>query len=116
MTDKKLESFKIGDTHRPGMTPPVDPVASKRTPAQQQETYSLGFARIETMLEKEDPATVSAELNVILQELQALQDQASSNREKLAAKKAMAAIERAVDLMDYLFQTKAAMESNLQQK
>ena len=35
-----------------------------------------------------------------------------TNKEKLAASRAMAAVERAVDLIDYLFQTKAALQQD----
>ena len=109
--DKKgLESFKIGDKQGgPGISRPT---ASRRATEEPAEAgFSLGFARIETMLEKEDPVAVGQGLSDILGALEAFQAQATSNKDKLAAKKAIVAVERTVDLMDYLFETKAALET-----
>lgn len=113
MTGKKIESFKIGDTHREGMSKPVQTTAASRAAEQKPESFSLGFSRIEGMLEKEDPVEVGEALSKILKDLEDLNERATSNKEKLAVKKASAAVERAVDLMDYLFQTKAVMEDNI---
>lgn len=107
----KPQGFKIGDLGRPGMTAPKAPVNPRKKDDLQPESYSLGFARIEGILEREDPVTVGASLNKLLQDLEAWQQSRSSNKDKLAAKKAMAAVERAVDLMDYLYQTKEALEA-----
>ena len=109
MTDDKLKSFKIGDSHRPGMSAPT-----KRTgdAPQEEAGISLGFTRIETLLEKEDPVLVGEGLNKLMKELEQLEAGGGSNKERAAAKAGMAAVERAVDLIDYLFQTKAAMEAD----
>lgn len=113
IADKKLESFKVGDTHRAGMSkPPQNPRAKKG----QEQNSSVGFGRIEAILEKEDPVEVSKSLDAILQGLATLEEGSPSNKEKLAVRKARVAVERAADLMDYLFQTKAALEAEMQQK
>lgn len=106
--DAKLDGFKIGDSHRPGMSAP----AKRAGQADESVSQSVGFGRIEELLEKEDPVEVGQSLNRLLKELEAFGESASTNRDKAAAKKATAAVERAVDLMDYLFQTKAEMQSN----
>jgi hypothetical protein len=113
MPDKKVDPFKIGDSHRPGMSKPVQTTAAKRAENQEPQAFSLGFARIETMLEREDPDQVGEGLSNILKDLKALGEKAKANKDKLAVKKATAAVERAVDLMDYLFQTKAVLEDNI---
>ncbi len=113
MTDKKIESFKVGDTHRDGMSKPAAGTAEMRTDKEKAESFSLGFARIEAMLEKDDPVQVGESLNQILKDLEALGEKAESNKDKLAVKRATAAVEKAADLMDYLYQTKTAMEESL---
>lgn len=108
MADKggKLEAFKIGDTQKP--------TVARRSPAkpikEEPESRSLGFGRIERMLENETPESVSSALNHMLGALHELEAKGGM-KEKAAAKKAMIAVERTADLMDYLFQTKVALES-----
>jgi hypothetical protein len=109
MADKKLESFKIGDSHRPTVSAPRRAPASSN--AQQSEAASLGFRRIERALEDEEPGQVAETLGTMLQTLETYEAKVTSQREKAAAKKAIAAVERTADLMDYLFQTKAALQS-----
>lgn len=108
--DENLQSFKIGDTRSPGIG---QPKVAKRSRQQEQESEeaSVGFNRIERILEDEDPVRVSETLGALHQKLEAHLEQAQSNRDKAQAKKALIAVERTADLMDYLFQTKAAMES-----
>ena len=111
MTDDKLKTFKIGDSHRPGMSAPTRKAGNLQ---EEEAAASLGFTRIETLLEKEDPVLVGEGLNRVMKQLEELQASGDSNKERAAAKAGMAAVERAVDLIDYLFQTKAAMESDQQ--
>jgi hypothetical protein len=105
MAKDKLQSFKIGETQKPG----VRTTNKKGESAPPPETQSFGFRRIEGILEKEDPATLSAGLTRIHDLLEALEKAAKSNKDKAAAKKALVAVERTADLLDYLFQTKAAL-------
>jgi len=110
MADDKLKSFKIGDSHRPGMSAPAKKAGAQTD--DKPESISLGFTRIETLLEKEDPVLVGEGLNALMQKLEPMAKSGATNRERAGAKAGMAAIERAVDLIDYLFQTKAAMEAD----
>lgn len=111
MSDKNdLESFKIGDTRLPGVAKPAAPQQS-RADEQQSEEASLGFNRIEKILENEDPTSVSDALGSLHDKLEAFLAKSSTNRDKSNAQRALVAVERTVDLLDYLFQTKAAMEA-----
>lgn len=109
MADKKLESFKIGDTHhKPTVSAPRRMPEPSRE--QQSEAASLGFLRIERVLENEQPGDVAAALSDILRRLEAHLEQATTQRAKAEAKKAIAAVERSADLMDYLFRTKESLQ------
>jgi len=107
MTNKKLESFKIGDTQRPT----VGKQAAAAGAVRQGEDQSLGFARIERILENDDATAVGESLNSLLRALEEFETQAKTNKDKAAAKKAMIAVERGADLLDYLFQTKLSMQT-----
>ena len=108
MTDKKLESFKIGDTQKPG-------VAKAKKGSEKQgdapQSQSVGFARIEKILETDDAATMGENLSKLIHSLDEFEKKASTNKDKAAAKKAVVAVERTADLLDYLFQTKTQMQS-----
>ncbi len=108
MTDKKLESFKIGATQKPGITKGKGQAPEKSNQAKSEES-SLGFRRIETILEGDEAANVAENLNKLLSALEEKAQKSSNNRDKANAQKAMVAVERTVDLLDYLFQTKAQM-------
>ena len=110
MSDKKLESFKIGDTQKAGVNAPKKGGAAEQQA--ESEVYSLGFTRIEKILEDEDAAAVSDNLNKLLISLEEFERGASTNKDKSAAKKAIVAVERAADLLDYLFQTKSSMQQD----
>lgn len=112
MTKEDLQSFKIGDTRSPGISQPKDP-SRKRQHDQQHETASLGFTRIEKILEDEGSERMSQELGELHGKIKGYLEGASSQREQAHAKQALAAVERTADLMDYLFQTKASIEANL---
>jgi hypothetical protein len=107
MAKEKLESFKAGDTQKKAS---VRSPSKKAEPAA-PESRSLGFRRIEGIIEKEDPARLSASLSKIHKDLEDFEKAAKSPKDKAAAKKARAAVERTADLMDYLFQTKAALQT-----
>ena len=109
MADTKLESFKIADTRKPTVVAPVPKTAGASSIS---EAHSLGFRRIEEILEKEEPGDVKATLERMAAELTDLEKSTSSNKTKAAAKKAIVAVTRTSDLMEYLFQTKATMQAN----
>ncbi|MBI5508847.1 MAG: hypothetical protein HY903_08850 [Deltaproteobacteria bacterium] len=108
MANKKLESFKIADTQRPGVQKPKK---GGDKPTTTQESQSVGFTRIEKILEANDAASVSENLSKLIASLEDLEKKSSTNKDKAAAKKAIVAVERAADLLDYLFQTKASMQA-----
>lgn len=107
MADDELKSFKIGDSHRVGMSKPAQSPA--RGKGSQDVSKSLGFQRIEGMLEAEDPEEVGRALSDLHRLLEEKQAASSTNRDKHEARKAMVAIELAANLVDYLYQTKEAM-------
>ena len=109
MADEELKSFKIGDMQGPPVSAPVNPKAPQE---QTPQSDSVGFARIEKLLEAETPDDVSESLSSILNNLEQFDSDATTPKDKAASKKAIAAVERAADLVDYLFQTKVAMEAN----
>ena len=111
MGDDKIDSFKIGDTHRDGMSAPAQRGGSD---VPEEATQSMGFARIESLLENEDPVEVGENLNQLLVALEELAGGADGKKQKLALQRATAAVERAVDLLDFLFQTKTAMSEEAQ--
>lgn len=106
MPDKKLESFKIADTRKPGVTTPMP---ARAETAASPESQSLGFKRIEGLLESDEPAAVRQNLETLKGELVKLEKDATANKDKAAAKKALAAVDRAAELMDFLYKTKASM-------
>lgn len=108
MTDKKLESFKIGDTQKPGVAKAKK--GSEKQPDAPQ-TQTVGFARIEKILENDDTAAMGENLSKLIHSLEEFEGKATTNKDKAAAKKAIVAVERTADLLDYLFQTKAQMQS-----
>lgn len=109
MADDELKSFKIGEM--PGTARPA-PVNPKQAQPEVTEPQSVGFARIEKLLEATSPDDVSSNLTSILGDLEVFDSGATTPKDKAASKRAMAAVERAADLMDYLFQTKAAMDAS----
>lgn len=104
MANKKLESFKAGQVQG------KKPLPRRETKTDEPQSYSVGFARIESLLDKEDPAAVGATLSAIHKNLADLEDAAKSNRDKLQAQKARAGVELAIDMVEYLFHTKASLE------
>ena len=110
MSDDDLKAFKIGDTQRPTVASSAS--SRKAAPEESPETLSVGFARIERLLEAESPDSISEKLGSILNGLEGFDQGASTPKDKAASKKAIAAVERAADLMDFLFQTKDQLEAN----
>jgi len=110
MGDDELKNFKIGANHRQGMSAPKTPV--QKVGEEPADNVSLGFTRIESLLENEDPTKVGENLSHILESLGALKDESGTNRDKSQAQKAIGAVERAVDMLDYLYQVKAELEDD----
>jgi hypothetical protein len=102
MTRKDLSSFKISDQVK---APVERPKAKKDKDA--SPPPSVGFPRIESVVEAGGGDTLAA----LQGRLATLQEMAKSgsNKDKLAAKKAAAAYEKAKALLDYLLATKARL-------
>lgn len=100
----KEGSFRIGDMRRPEVR------GQRRAPAPAPEAASVGFPAVEAWLEQ---PSADAVIEAIKPRYEALEAMSTSGamREKGAAKKAMAAYERAADLFEYLFETKASLQS-----
>jgi len=109
MEDKKLETFRISDTRKATVLAPKKPTPPTREEVSQ--AASLGFRRIEKILEDEEPEILGQSLARLLKDLEAFRKRTRSVKDKSAAKKAIAAVERTADLMDYLFQTRAALRA-----
>ncbi len=99
MTNPDLKSFKISEQTKQ----PVDRPRSKASKADAPPP-SVGFPRIESVVESGDLGGLGERL-ATLQELA----RSGSNKDKLAAKKAAAAYERAAPLLGYLLETKARL-------
>lgn len=108
MAKDELSSFKIGDMRRPSVR------TSNKGPsgaAAAEPEASVGFPAVEARLERGTVDSVAEELRASYERLEALST-AGDMRSKAAAKKAMGAYERAADLFEYLFETKAALQGD----
>lgn len=106
MADKNLESFKIGDTRKPTVASPQRKVEE---PEARPDDQSIGFRRIEAILETEEPAGISAALDRMRQQLEELRSGTKMNKIKASVTKALAAIDLTSELMRHLFLTKEDM-------
>jgi hypothetical protein len=106
MEDKKLEPFKISDTRKPSVNSPkkAEPVDAAA------ESPTLGFRRIEGMLEREDPAEVRASLADLKENLTLLAKSAENHRDKAGAKRAIVAVDRTTELVNFLFETRESLQ------
>lgn len=105
MADEKLASFKIGDKHKPRVK--NSPSGGKEP--KPEAAHTLGFARIEEILDSAAPGAVGQRLAEILDDLDAGLAAAKTPKDKSAYKKGRAALERTIDLLDYLFRTKESL-------
>ena len=118
MSEQKLESFKIGDKHKPrvasGATKEAKE-AKEKSAEEPVETATLGFARIEGILDNEPAGAVAENLHRMLTVLTEREQEAKTAKDKAVFKRARAAVERTQELLAYLFQTKAAMLAAVEQ-
>ncbi len=102
---ENLQSFKIGDTRKA--------TVQKRGAQKVEEatdSRSLGFARIERILDNETQDTINAKLTNMLDAIAEYGDGAAAVKEKALVKKAVTAVERTAELMQYLYKTKEELE------
>ena len=109
MADDELKSFKISDTQRPTVGRASG--GSNQESDGSAEIQSLGFARIEKLLENEDAVSLEEKLTHIMGNLDEFEANATSNKDKLVVKKSRVAVEKVADLMSFLFQTKADLQA-----
>lgn len=106
----ELASFKIRDLKRPEVRSFTKaPESASTVQAATPEGASVGFPAVEARLEGSTIEAVADELRPSYEALEALE--AAQPKLKHVARKSMAAYERAADLFEYLFATKAAMGS-----
>jgi hypothetical protein len=105
--DKNLKSFKISETQKPKVKAPAKPKVEETS---EVEDTSLGFARIEALLDKDTPDDVRRNLGALLTSLNEHEAEAKSQKAKAGVKRAKVAVERTQELLDYLFQTKESMQ------
>lgn len=110
MTKKKLETFKVADKHAPRVKPSAGASASS-APEQPKET--LGFSRIEEVLDAAKPGDVQRSLVGLTDALDVYMSDSRGQKERAQAKRAKIAVERTIDLLAYLFETKEAMIASL---
>lgn len=111
MADKKLESFKIGDKQKAGVAKSASAKAAEKKAAQPTESPTLGFRRIEKILETEAPDAIYERLLAVMAHLNELETHAKKPKEKSTIKKAKVGIERTLELMGFLFATRDQMMS-----
>jgi hypothetical protein len=105
MADEKLQNFKVSDRHKPRVDKGGKKIADK------EMAHTMGFARIEELLDKEPPGVVGQNLARLLDSLAAYEAEGTTPKHRAAAKKARAAVEKTIDLLDYLFRTKEALQA-----
>lgn len=103
-----LASFKISDIKRPEVRSFTRPPAD--TDKGVTPSVSAGFPAIEARLESSTIEGIAEELRPTYERLEGLAAQGDL-KSKAAAKKAMAAYERAADLFEYLYDTKTALSN-----
>tara|TARA_B100000959_G_C14779105_1_gene540776 strand:- start:309 stop:650 length:342 start_codon:yes stop_codon:yes gene_type:complete len=109
MADDELKSFKISDTQRPTVGRASG--GGDQGGDGSAEIQSLGFARIEKLLEDEDAVSLEEKLTHIMGNLDEFEANAASNKDKLAVKKSRMVVEKVADLMSFLFQTKDDLQA-----
>ena len=110
--DDKLASFKIGEKQKPKVksSPGGAGGTGGKKAKQTQANHTLGFGRIEEILDHEAPGAVGERLAQILDDLDAGLAASTTPKDKSAYRKARGALERTVDLLDYLFRTKESLQ------
>jgi hypothetical protein len=108
MSDPKLPSFKAKDLQKQAQqrAPSAQPSSKKQNNAEHQ---TLGFARIEAMLDDEDPKEVLEGLMKIVERLNSYEAACSKPKEKAAAQKARKGLERGIAIVEYLYDVKIKM-------
>ena len=109
MPNKDLQSFKASDLQKPakkgGPEKKATPAAQHDVKSKKEET-SVWFESIEHTLDTMSHDAIKAQLAELIDQIEALGDQASNNRGKSEADKAIIAVERTSELLAYLYKTR----------
>lgn len=98
-----LPSFKVGDLQGPPRV--KDAKAGFKPPASEAEVQqSMGFLRIEALLDEGDPSDISSNFNTLLDTLESKAASAATPAQKHALGKAQGAVEKTADLLNYLLE------------
>lgn len=106
MAKDDLSSFRISDVRRAEVRATTSPRAAQPEP---EPEASVGFPAIEALLELDSVEEVADRLRPSYEKLEAL-SAGRDQRQRAAANKAMGAYERCADLLEYLFETKSALQ------
>ena len=113
MVDSKLQSFKVGDKQAPKVK---GGKAERQMPQAMSPTQTVGFSRIEALLDDEEPAAVGKKLSDMLDAIAEYEMAGKGPKQKSQAKRAKTAVERTIDLLDYLYRTKEALQAPVAKK
>jgi hypothetical protein len=111
--NSNLKSFKAADSQRPTVSSPAKKGSDEPVP---QAGVSLGYEKIEKLLEAEDPQGVLSGLQGSLAKLKQLESDGKNQKEKTASKKAQLAYEHTLSIIEYLFKTKEALLTSTSEK
>lgn len=103
----ELKSFKVSQAQKQKAAP----ARPKVEQVEESPQKTLGFARIEKLLETETRQSIQDKMTDLRQTLSAFADQAGANKDKASAKQAIQAVDLCRDLVNYLFDTKAELEA-----
>lgn len=106
MTEKKLDSFKAGAKQPPSARPRGKAAGDDKG---SEPSQTLGFARIEAILDNQTPEAVREQLAGLQASLDTYAAEAASPKDKAGAKRAKLGVERTMELLAYLFATKEQM-------
>ncbi len=110
MSNKDLQTFKASDLQKPikkgGTEKKAASPAQHDAKSKKEESSSVGFESIEQTLDTMSHDAIKAQLAELIDQIEALGDQASNNRGKSEADKAIIAVERTMELLAYLYQTR----------
>ena len=98
-----LQSFKVGDLQGPPRVKESKP-AFKPPASGDEVQQSMGFLRIEALLDDGDPSEISNNFNNLLNTLETEAAEAPTPGQKHALGKAQGAVEKTADLLNYLLE------------
>ena len=105
-----IPSFKVGDLQGP--TRIKDSKTAFKPPANEADVQeSMGFLRIEALLDEGNPEDISNNFNSLLDTLEEKAATAPTPAQKHALGKAQGAVEKTADLLNYLLDIQGEMKA-----